>query len=169
MRFQCLFLFLLVSVGAQAQLNFPGAYSGSWKGNLHIANPAGASQDVAISLRIDSLKVRASRGTRYGWVIHYQGQEPRKYELVVVDAKAGRYQIDEKDGIVLDAVLIENRLVSQFEVEGSLLTSIYTFLPGKILFELFFSSMKTTKTGPRSGPPVTLYPVGGYHRAELTH
>ncbi len=163
-------LLLLVAGTASAQTEFPRAYAGEWRGTLVVQNPSGASQSTPMSLRIDSLKLRpnATRGIRYGWTILYGGQEPRKYELVIRDAKAGRYQIDEKDGIVLDAVLINGRLISQFQVEESLLTSIYTFTPDKIIFELVFSGTKTTQTGVRSAAPVTLFPVGGYHRAELT-
>jgi hypothetical protein len=163
-----IFCLLLVAGSVSAQANFPRDYVGLWKGTLRVEAPGGASQETPMSLRIDSLKVRAVRGVRYGFVIQYQGQEPRKYELVVKDAPTGRYLIDEKDGIVLDAVLVNNRLISQFAVEGNLLTSMYHFQPDKITFELVFSGTKTTATGAKTGPPVTLYPVGGYHRAELS-
>jgi hypothetical protein len=163
-------LLLLTATASIAQTGFPRAYTGEWRGTLVVQNPDGASQSTPMTLRIDSLKLRPNpaRGTRYGWTILYGGQEPRKYELVIRDPKAGRYQIDEKDGIVLDAVLVNGRLISQFQVEGNLLTSLYTFEPDRIIFELVFSGTKTTQTGVRSAAPVTLFPVGGYHRAELS-
>jgi hypothetical protein len=166
-----LLLLMAGLVSAQTQsVEFPRAFTGEWRGTLVVANPGGASQSTPMSLRIDSLKLRPAPGrpSRYGWTILYGGQEPRKYDLVIKDAKAGRYQIDEKDGILLDAVLVGNRLISQFQVAESLLTSTYTFLPDKVIFELVFAGTKTTQTGARSTAPITLYPVGGYHRAELS-
>jgi hypothetical protein len=75
------------------------------------------SMDVTMGLEIGP----AQDNGRCGWTIIYDGsagRQVRPYELVTVDAQAGLYQIDERNGIVLPARLVDGTLFSEFEVQG---------------------------------------------------
>ncbi|RYF64153.1 MAG: hypothetical protein EOO39_27195 [Cytophagaceae bacterium] len=117
-------------------------------------------------LTIDSLRGQPGR---YAFQIQYGQQAVRAYELVVVNAANGSYQIDEKDGIVLDASKIGDQLTSQFSVGTNLITTTYTFLtgPDRIGFALFFAEATPRTTGPAASPVLT-YPVRSRQLATLT-
>lgn len=167
MRIVCLLLLLLsISIsGVQAQVVFPQSHFGVWQGTLY-ASTSGAKQPqkIPMKLTIDSLPGRTNR---YAFYIKYGDQPARNYELVIVDPVRGICQIDEKDGVVLSATQMGNRIVSQFSVGESLITTTYTFSSRKVEFDLVFTSTRTTRTGPAS-QPVLVHAASTYQHADLS-
>jgi hypothetical protein len=97
---------------------FPDDWVGSWRGSLVVPSASGAPQDVVMELVI----ARTDDPARHAWTIVYDGpagRQVRAYELVTRDAAAGRYAIDEKNGIVLESSHIDGALYSWFSIAGS--------------------------------------------------
>ena len=109
----------------------------------------------------------------YGWFLIYGEDEEsgtRPYYLKEVDQKNGHYIVDEKNSIVLDSYMISNKLISDFEVEGSTITSIYTLIDENTLtFEIIAGNSDAPHiTGGKDDiSAVSAYLVRGYHYAEL--
>ena len=85
------------------------------------------------------------------WVLHY-GEGPtaqlRDYRLVIDDAAAGRYHVDERNGIELTARLCGSELVSVYAVTGPAMVVRYRALPDGIEFGLeAFDPTQGTATG----------------------
>ncbi|MBO0934354.1 hypothetical protein [Fibrella aquatilis] len=167
MRYLILCL-LFIAGTAHAQSSFPKSHLGVWQGTLQIT-PVGSpnTQQVPMRIILDSLRGVQNRFT---FTIQYGQQAARLYELVAVDAAAGKYQIDEKDGIVLEASKIGDQLTTQFSVENNLITTIYTFLtnPDRIGFALYFSDVRPGKTGGQGMTPVLTYAIKSRQLATLT-
>lgn len=166
MRFCYLLALLWVSfAGSQAQVVFPQSHFGVWQGTLYAsATGARQPQKIPMKLTIDSLPGRPSR---YAFYIKYGEQPARNYELVITDPARGLCQIDQKDGVMLSAVQMGNRIVSQFSVGESLITTTYTFGNRKIEFDLVFTTTRTTRTGP-AAQPVLVHTANTYQHADLT-
>jgi hypothetical protein len=109
-----------------------------------------------------SLEIRESDSPdQVTWTILYQGEQgesERKYLLKAVDPKKGHFVIDEQNGILLDAVLINNCLSTHFSVQQQRLWSTYRLQTSdsgpEIHFELFTASEgDVTTTGGKDGVP----------------
>jgi hypothetical protein len=159
-----LLLFLLQNVHAQTETaEFPQSWAGHWEGTLEIFSPKGKEQDVPMQLIIEAVD-----SVNYSWSIIYGADESkglRPYLLKPVDAAYGRYQIDEQNTILLDAILIAGKLYSRFEVGGNLLLSTAS-LEGEILhYEIISGKLDplTVSGGaPHEGeeiPEVKSYPI----------
>ena len=102
---------------------FPKAWIGSYQGELSIYDTDSVKMQVQMGLDIKKLT-----DSTYTWIISYQIPEKkdiRAYELQIVNAKEGLYQIDEKNGIVLSANYFRGTLVSRFGVGKNLLDILY--------------------------------------------
>jgi len=80
------------------------------------------------------------------------------------------YIVDENNGIVLDALVVDNTLYSMFEVQGSLLTTTERFFKDYMEFQITFSNTKQKKiTGGISDqiPEVVSYPITVVQKARL--
>lgn len=147
-------------------------WMGNWQGTLQIYNHNGLTQTVPMQVRnfyTDTI------GT-YGWYLIYGDVETgtRAYYLKTVDKEKGDYIIDEKNSILLQAQLIHNKMISTFEIQNNLITSIYTLLEdGKMEFEIFFSDTQSiaesgnTLFDEEEIPLVKSFPIGGYQKAIL--
>lgn len=79
----------------------------------------------------------------------YHGKSVRNYELVANDVAAGRYTIDEGNGVQIAASKIGSALYSNFSVGGQTLTTRYELLdekPAVLSFELVKSPSEPVKT-----------------------
>jgi len=96
------------------------------------------------------------------------------YFLKVIDAEKGHYQVDEKNSILLNSYLIDNRLVSTFEVMDNVITSVYRLEGQKMYFEIYANNAKdalVTGATIQDGediPEVESYKTTGYQRGILT-
>ncbi len=81
------------------------------------------------------LRITPKENDIWSWVLAYSGQPERLYELKAVTDKPGTFILDEKNGILLDAVLENSELLTAFEVEGRLLLTRYTLVTSGIHYE----------------------------------
>lgn len=167
----------MVNTNLAAQGGFPATWAGKWSGTLEIFAPQGLVQSLPMQLHI----LPQDTTDRYTWSIIY-GEDLEKglraYELVPVDTAIGHYQVDEKNGIILDAFLLGGKLFERFEVMGSLLLTM-TELRGEALhWEIISGSLEPIQTTggieaepgneEEAIPPVNGYSIKVLQRAILT-
>ncbi|MCX6368204.1 MAG: hypothetical protein NTX57_16090 [Armatimonadetes bacterium] len=109
----------------------PKAWHGVWRGSLTLRPPLkNFPETPAMELRITPKEKDTC-----SWVLAYSGQPERRYELQGFADKPGTFILDEKNGILLDAVLENNELLTAFEVEGRLLLTRYVLIASGIQYE----------------------------------
>jgi hypothetical protein len=143
----------------------PKAWHGHWKGKLVIHNEGGKETTVPMELIVKP------KGARYDWQIAYgegEKKQTRAYELAVLD-KPGRFTIDEKNGIEIDARLVGSTMYCLFEVGGFLNDTRYRLEGDTLIFELTANSKKQSRTTSLTGSKtdVTSYAIPTVQRAEL--
>ncbi len=155
------------------ELKFPESAIGYWEGEIFIFQDTGMVQRVPMALDIFEI----GESGVWAWHIIYnpgKDEDKRKYLLLEVDKERGMYQIDEDNGIVLDAYLLDKKLISSFSVSNSTLQTVNTFLGDKMVFEVIAGpqeAINTTgnmKVKENEIPPVDSYRVTTYQRATLT-
>jgi len=153
-------------------IDFPYDILGYWKGELNIISVQNKRQVIPMAMLIEE----TADSETFSWQIMYnegEEQDTRSYLLMFIDPENGHYQIDEDNGIILDAYLFGNKLISTFSVQGSLLTVSYTFYPDKIHFEVIagpVEAIHTTgniKVGEASIPPVDSYQTSALQQGIL--
>lgn len=157
---------LLINSSLFSQIN--DTWLGIWQGELKIENsPTGMRNGIPMELHIsksDSQRV-------WNWRIIYRDstKDDRKYLLRIDDYNSGKYLIDEQDGILLEANLFGNKLISRFEVMNSLLEITYTLDGDKILFEVSSSKVKPTSVTQSQAEQVEVksYEIISYQTAVL--
>jgi len=84
-------------------------------------------------------------------------------------AQKGEYVIDENNGIVLGAKLVDNVLHNVFEVGGNLLITTEAFFEDYMTFEIVFSAKdaKTVTKATEDETEVISYPVTVTQKAKL--
>lgn len=158
---------------AAGQAGFPADWQGHWQGRLEIFNASGKVQEIPMELHLLPMDTSAN----YTFTIIYGEDKEagkRPYELVVLDAGKGRYLIDEKNTIKMEAYLVGGKLVQWFEVEGSLLYSSLELVGGEqLVWEILAgssapaSSSGGTKVDGEDIPVVKAYPIGTLQKAVL--
>ena len=97
-------------------------WRGDWRGDVTVTNAKNESETVVMALHIAPLGEGA-----YTWRIEYISDKQhsiREYEIAPnPEAGAGRLIVDEKNGILLDCRLFGTTLLSQFQVQDTLLMS----------------------------------------------
>ena len=152
---------------ASGQSHFPKDWQGLYRGELQIYSNGIIAQKVPMHLEIQYLDDKS-----YSWHIQYGTDSTglRPYVLLLTDPGKGRYEIDEKNGIILPADLLGQKLISIFEVQDNLLVSQYEKIGDEITFSIYMSrKTQSTKTGGNADdiPPVSGYPIGIYQTARL--
>lgn len=165
----CAFTVASITVGPEDPIH---PWLGTWSGIATNHRPDGSSFDFPMSLDIGPIEGSTDR---YTWTINYgegERRQVRPYELAVIDPDTGRFAIDEKNSIVLDTVLLDGALYSQFEIEGVRLTTVNRLGPGpdEMTCEILTTSTEAASiTGNSQGvPPVGLFPPRSLQRAVLT-
>lgn len=147
---------------------FPEAWIGSWQGEVTAFGPSGER------MRFDMLReISATEDPeRFAWTTIYAGEagtQVRKYTVLVRDRATGAYAIDEHNGIVLDARLLDDTLFSCFAVQGTRLLVRERLVQHKgapaLSFEIATGSHEGNTTG--EAIPVINYPTTGLQRAAL--
>lgn len=153
---------------------FPDEWLGVWEGTLHIYNHQNILQSIPITLE----NLPTDSADIFQWVIIY-GEDKikgkRDYVLKTKDKSKGHYVIDENNGILIDAYVVENKLISHFEVMGNHLTSIYERKDDQMIFEIIVNksfpvqvSGNIKAEGQEDIPEVKSYPIIGYQKAILS-
>ena len=155
-------LVLSSSMNNDVKLTFPHDWLGYWVGDLYIYNEQGLKQILPMAL---DNSVTDFSG-QYTWAIIYGTDSiagRRDYILNEVDISIGHYVVDEKNGILLDAHLIDNELISVFEVMGNTVSSTYKREGENMIFEIMmFKSDHTNITGDTIIGTDTIPPVKSY-------
>lgn len=161
-------LIALLSFSAQAQEKiFPEDYFGIYKGDLEITNAKG-KQSIGMEFHLkptDSIGIFV-----YKIVYIFDGKRNnRNYTLKTIDALKGEYVIDENNGIILGAKLVDNVLHNVFEVGGSLLITTEAFFEDYMTFEIVVSAKKskTVTKATEDETEVISYPVTVTQKAKL--
>ncbi|TBR56836.1 hypothetical protein B4U84_27865 [Westiellopsis prolifica IICB1] len=138
MLISVLILMMVIAVqGATLSSNsFPQNWQGTWSGTMLDRSVEGRSQTVPMTLRIQPI---SNNSMRYTWQITYGAgakKQVRNYELVVKDQSTGHFVIDEKNGTLIDAWCVGDRLYSQFRVQDKLLNTQYERQNNRLHYEL---------------------------------
>lgn len=102
---------------------FPDAWVGRWEGELTTVSPPDSVRNrVPVAREI----APEAQGGAWTWRTVFNRDTVngvRPYRLVARDAARGRYAIDERNGLVLEATWMGGTLVSVFQVGGRVLES----------------------------------------------
>ena len=124
---------------------FPQDWLGYWEGELNIYNHTGKTMTIPMALD----NAATDNDSIWTWAIIY-GEDTiagrRDYELNVVDASKGHYVVDEKNSILIDAYLLDNNLMSTFNVAGSIIRSSYELDGEEMLFSIQMYNDKVIRT-----------------------
>lgn len=166
-----LVIFIFFSLLVKAQSNsFPESWIGNWKGELRWYKTGKAEpQKVNMELHIqpgDSTGI-------YTWQIIYgsAAEDNRPYLLKPKDTAVGHWQIDERNGIVLDQFWVGNRFCGAFTVQNNTIINNYQLVNGKLEIEFYSVGAKplaTTGSGTEDSPKVDSYRIGSFQKAVLT-
>lgn len=134
----------------------PNEWLGSWQGEVKSESAQSQSSTFQMNLAIAA----SDKPDRLLWTITYdgpQGKSVRDYELVKKDDQPAHFVIDEKNGIEIDATLIEKAMLSHFSVSGQTIWSKYELLntdPSEMIFELVVAPSSTqVQSGGKDGVP----------------
>ena len=160
-----------MSISAQTTndtLQFPQDFFGIYKGDLDIHGPKGK---MTIQMEFHLNKTDSVGKYQYMIVYIFEGKrQERQYNLIEKDAANGIYIVDENNGILLDAKVVDNVLYSMFEVQGSLITTTERFHTDYMDFEITaVNTSKKTESGTEGDDAikVTSYPVLTVQKAKL--
>ena len=108
----------------------------------------------------------------YTWQLIYgdKGEDNRPYMLKAVDTIKGHWQIDERNGIMLDQYFIGNRFTSAFTVLTTTIVNSYWRAGNNLIAEFYSLSAKpinTTGNGTEESPKVESYATKSYQRAVM--
>ncbi|TYA53003.1 hypothetical protein [Formosa maritima] len=166
-----LFMFLVASFSTNAQtdsLQFPQDFYGIYKGDLYIVNMRGR-QTIQMEFHLNKTDSIGKYQYMLVYIMNGERQE-RKYNLIEKDASKGEYIVDENNGILLDAKLIDNTMYSMFEVQDNILTTTERFYKEAMDFEITVTN-KTQKvitgTEVEDATEVVSYPVFAVQKAHL--
>lgn len=117
-----LFTFLIVLLGLhlQAQSNFPVSWLGSYEGDMYLEYLDGIKDTVPVTFDL----LETSEKNRWTFRMSYDsrkwGKMVKDYEIFWHDSlnSPNLFLLDEKDGIMIQEVFMNNRLCSHFEVQG---------------------------------------------------
>lgn len=146
---------------------FPRDWIGDWKGTMVWTRVGVKTEKVPMQLQIaatdklDSYTYRLSYGEG--------GKDDRPYLLKLVDAKAGHWQIDERNGIVLDHYWLDDTFVGVFSVGGNTIMTTERREGKALITEMItYDSTVLSSTGGKSGvPTVTTNKIKSIQRARL--
>ena len=125
--------------------------------------------------KIDKISVKIiikgeKNALKWVWSLQYGTQPTREYELLGKDTQKGKYIIDEKNSILLEAYFSPDVLTAIFEVEGNQIMTVYRLENDNLIFEnTTIKPAKVIKTGAgdKDTPEVKTYPIAGFQRAVL--
>ena len=155
-----------------APSGFPETWAGYWRGPLEVQRGASVLQAVGMSLDILPLD---SAGC-YTWQLTYDGSgsaDVRPYLICPADSLGVAWRIDERNGIVLDAVVLGTGLYSRFDVMGNLLLTRDELRGDTLFHEIVSGRLSPKPTGDTvlangdTIPPVGNYPLSTRQVARL--
>lgn len=154
----------------QTTPSFPSDWFGTWTGTARLLSVGSEPFEFGMTLVIGPTK----DPSRFTWTLIYTNNgetEERPYELVAIDAAAGTYEIDEKNGIKLPTIYLGGSLRSAFVVDGVIVIStdrLERTPDGDRLISELVSIREGPSTGGENGKPkVTVASRLSLQRTEL--
>lgn len=124
---------------------------GNWQGNLEIVQP-GSTKPRTVLMKLNIAPIKGTNGFTYQLI--YPNQAPRNYKLLPLDEAKGHWQIDEQNGIKLDAFWNGAGFTSCFSVQGSMLITSERVQGDKLVWECAsFEAKVLAATGGENGSP----------------
>lgn len=146
---------------------FPRAWIGDWKGTMEWTRVGMKTEKVAMRLQVAA----TNKPDTYSYRLSYGegGKDDRPYELKVVDAKVGHWQIDERNGIVLDHYWLDGTFVGVFTVSGNTIMTTERREGDVLITEMItYDGAVLSTTGGKDGvPTVTTNKIKSIQRARL--
>ncbi|HUC81846.1 MAG TPA: hypothetical protein VMR70_13075 [Flavisolibacter sp.] len=168
---RCVFAccFFISSLFAVAQTSFPKDFIGHWEGTLNWYK-AGKKEPHQVKMQL--VIQPADSANTYTWQIIYgeKGEDNRPYLLKPVDTAKGHWQVDERNGIIIDQYFIGNRLTSAFTVQTTTIVNSYWREGENLVAEFHGLTAKpvaTTGLGTEESPKVESYGAKSYQRAVM--
>ena len=149
-------------------LQFPQDFYGVYKGDLHMTTSKG-NRTIGMEFHLNKTDSIGKYQYMLVYIMNGDRQE-RKYNLITKDASKGEYIVDENNGILLDAKLIDYTIYSMFEVNESIITTTERFYNDAMDFEITFTDTKQkviSGTEDEEPTEVISYPIGGRQKAHL--
>lgn len=154
---------LLLGTSARAQVksthklthvkSFPEQCVGKWEGTMYIYAYGKLRDSVQVEFNVQVLDSNS-----WTWKTDYRSEKlpvTKDYILRTDSKDVNTFLLDEGDGVMLTNYIVGNKLYSNFETEGILLTSSYEFVGKQLIFEV--TSGKKQNEAEESG--VTNYSV----------
>ncbi len=142
-----LIILFICSLSLNAQHNtFLIKCDGEWVGKLHIYNEGELKDSIPANMFIqyDSLQ------NNWIWRTTFvAGQDTiiKDYRLHAADSVNYAYNLDEQNGIILPCYLIYNKLHSDFNLNGTLFFSSYSFKGDHLCFEISVNKLIVKSNG----------------------
>ncbi|MEM1322007.1 MAG: hypothetical protein AAGG75_17235 [Bacteroidota bacterium] len=160
------------SAAAMSKPTFPADWVGNWIGELGIYRGTQLLQSIPMEMTISAPD---STG-RLDWKTSYKGDRPvdKPYNLLTIDKALGRYLVDENNSIKIETFLFDNKLVSWYEVQGTIIMASHELRGEELVFEILAGSDKpasvtgNTVVKGDSIPAVTTWPINVMQRGILT-
>ncbi|MCC5634821.1 hypothetical protein LC593_02955 [Nostoc sp. CHAB 5844] len=158
-----------IPTAALSSNSFPQNWQGTWSGIMYDRTIKGKSQTVPMTLRIQPM---SQNPMRYTWQITYgtgAKKVVRNYELVAKNQSIGHFAIDEKDGTVIDAWWLGDKLYSQFRVKNLLLSTEEQLKGNRLHYELIvYQPLTTQGQGSQQKVAFESYQLRSVQSAELS-
>jgi len=118
----------------ETDTKFPDSWLGKWKGELKISKGSGVIQTLPMKLSIQL----TDKAGQYSWLTTFgdKAETAKPYILKTLDEENGLYVMDEENSIKLESYLFENKLVSWYVVQGSLILASFEKRAATIVFEI---------------------------------
>lgn len=152
--------------------DFPYAAYGYYEGLMETYTADGVTK-IPMAMLIDAW----IEPNTFQWQIIYNPRtefaDKRRYTLHIKDLKRGHYQLDDDHGVLLDAFLFNNRLVTRYKVGHTALETIHSFEDETIIFEVLggpakhISTIEPIKIDSIEIPEINTLKTSTYQRAVL--
>ena len=150
---------------------FPDSWLGTWEGDLNIYKGAVKVQSIPMEMKI----VAADSLGNLSWSTKYKTQESieKPYTLKMVDEEKGWYLLDENNSIRIETYRFDNKLVSWYEVQGTIIQAAYEYRNEQLIFEILAGKSEPasitggTEIDGEEIPEVKTWPLNLMQRAVL--
>jgi hypothetical protein len=143
---------------------FPEDWRGRWVGHLD-QHTKGGSTRVGLALTIEPI----ADSREWIWRLEYEGQPVRDYRLIPSQDGADRWRIDERNGIVIDAFLVDGALLCRFSVAKVEVQIEYRLGPDGVAIAIATFGREPMRTTPTDDGrfEVASFPLVAYERGTL--
>lgn len=125
-----IFIFTVLSLGNDVSSLTP--WVGYWQGTCEILAQGAREKELAMSLKVVEVDPE-----RYSWIIQYEGEFPRNYEMKR-SAGVSHWVLDEKNGVFIDKFmdLSGSEMKSLYTINGRIFSSVEKLAGDHITFEI---------------------------------